>query len=123
MIDTDKLWIKSMEWFSKYWGCHQMPERSFFINKYQLPICARCTGIIIGEIISTIMFFIFSMPIYIYILFTFPMIIDGLIQLKTTYESTNIKRFITGFLFGYGMVSFIFSLLILLIKNFLVQIF
>ena len=25
--------------------CHQRPERSFFINGHQLPVCARCTGL------------------------------------------------------------------------------
>lgn len=32
-----------------------------------------------------------------------PMIGDGFIQALTKYESNNIKRFITGFLFGYGL--------------------
>jgi uncharacterized membrane protein len=25
--------------------CHQLPERSFFLDGQQLPICARCTGL------------------------------------------------------------------------------
>src|SRR5689334_3189432 len=25
--------------------CHQRPERSFFWSGYQLPVCARCTGL------------------------------------------------------------------------------
>ena len=48
----DKIWIKSMEWCSKYWGCHQMPERSFFFKGYQFPVCARCTGMIVGYFLS-----------------------------------------------------------------------
>jgi uncharacterized membrane protein len=28
--------------------CHQMPERSFFIDAHQLPVCARCTGLYAG---------------------------------------------------------------------------
>ena len=34
-----------------------------------------------------------------------PLILDGFIQLKTVYESTNLRRVVTGFLFGYGLVS------------------
>ncbi len=25
--------------------CHQRPERSFFVDAHQLPVCARCTGL------------------------------------------------------------------------------
>ena len=40
-----------------------------------------------------------------------PMIADGFIQLKTRYESTNPRRFVTGLLFGYGALTlFILSL-------------
>ena len=34
-----------------------------------------------------------------------PLIIDGFVQLKTQYQSTNARRFVTGVLFGYGLVS------------------
>ncbi|MGG7175281.1 DUF2085 domain-containing protein [Clostridium neonatale] len=29
-------------------GCHQLPDRSFFIRSYQFPICARCTGNVVN---------------------------------------------------------------------------
>jgi len=28
--------------------CHQIPERSFHLSGFQLPVCARCLGIYIG---------------------------------------------------------------------------
>src|SRR5918994_6016912 len=28
--------------------CHQLPDRSFFIDGRQLPVCARCTGLYIS---------------------------------------------------------------------------
>ena len=52
---NDKKWIKLME-IGSYLGCHQMPERSFFINGYQMPICARCVGVIsyVNRLVITI---------------------------------------------------------------------
>lgn len=35
-----------------------------------------------------------------------PMTLDGGIQRSTRYESTNIRRLITGLLGGYGFVHF-----------------
>ena len=114
-----KIWIRLMQVFEKYWGCHQMPERSLFIKGYQFPICARCTGILIGEVI-----FIISVCFSIYIPFIFsfimtlPMVIDGLIQLKTKYRSTNKRRLITGLLFGYGFFSLLCYLIAQMIMLF-----
>src|SRR5262245_44774100 len=28
--------------------CHQLPDRSFHIGSFQLPVCARCVGIYVG---------------------------------------------------------------------------
>ena len=39
------------------------------------------------------------------VLIMVPMVIDGFVQLLTRYESTNFRRFVTGFLFGWGFVS------------------
>lgn len=30
--------------------CHQIPERSFFIDGRQLPVCARCTALYLGAL-------------------------------------------------------------------------
>jgi uncharacterized membrane protein len=29
--------------------CHQLPERSFFLDGRQLPVCARCTGLYLSS--------------------------------------------------------------------------
>ena len=94
-----------MEWFSKYWGCHQMPERSFFFKGYQFPVCARCTGMILGYFLSILTQPFILMNYLFLILLCTPMALDGFIQLKTRYISNNRKRFITGTLFGYGILG------------------
>lgn len=37
-----------------------------------------------------------------------PLVIDGMIQLCTAYESKNIRRLWTGVLFGYGLTNLLF---------------
>ena len=32
--------------------CHQRPERSFFADGHQLPVCARCTGLYLSGAIA-----------------------------------------------------------------------
>ncbi len=37
--------------------CHQIPERSFFWDGYQLPVCARCTGLYLSGAIGLMAWF------------------------------------------------------------------
>lgn len=34
--------------------CHQRPERSFHIDAFQLPVCARCLGIYVGAALGAV---------------------------------------------------------------------
>jgi uncharacterized membrane protein len=34
--------------------CHQRPERSFFLNGSQMPVCARCAGLYAGAAIGAL---------------------------------------------------------------------
>ena len=31
-----------------------MPERSFFFGEYQFPLCARCTGVLVGYMLGKV---------------------------------------------------------------------
>ena len=96
-----EIWI--YKWLPIIFGCHCKEERSFHYNGKKFPICARCTGELVGIIFSLFSCFFFRLSIKISIIIMLPMIIDGFVQLKTTYESNNFKRFVTGFLFGYAL--------------------
>ena len=72
-----------------------------------MPVCARCTGIIVGDIVALFFAALRQYPL-ICLALLLPLMVDGLLQLKTCYFSTNRRRFLTGFLFGLGMVSLIF---------------
>lgn len=119
-------------------NCHQKHERSYSINQNQMPVCARDVGVFIG--ISLGLFamsfvrsrkdykeVIFSLlpvkldlnkrwkTVFIFILgaiFVLPLVLDGGIQLISSYESTNPLRTATGLLFGIAFSVFISSLLI-----------
>ena len=90
-----------------------MPERSFFIRGYQLPLCARCTGIMIGNIIGLMTFWI-DFPLWTALLMI-PMALDGTVQRFTDYEANNRRRLITGLLWGVASVAMTFFLIRLLI--------
>lgn len=47
-------------------------------------------------------------PVWACIALMAPMVLDGGIQMLTTYESTNSRRFVTGLLFGYGGLALFF---------------
>jgi len=81
--------------------CHRLPERSFFISGKQLPVCARCTGVIAGMLMLPVFHFEVIRPtILLALLFTIPLVADGATQALGGRESNNALRFVTGLLFG-----------------------
>ncbi len=104
-------WKKTMSIFKKIFHCHQLPNRSFHIKNFQLPLCARCTGLFLGMFFLAPIISIFTLGRF-YISFSFIviMIFDGVLQFTTSYESNNPKRLITGLGAGYGVTSLIIQL-------------
>lgn len=85
-------------------GCHQMPERSFFVRGYQFPLCARCTGLMIGYVIGiTSWHFVDVSPVWSAAI-CIPLIVDGVTQYVRWRESDQALRPITGILCGIGCV-------------------
>ena len=116
LTGKDRLWMKSMHFCSRYCGCHQMPERSFFIGGYQFPLCARCTGIAVGHILSIIIS-LFHPVSWKSAFGMIPLMIDGTVQKFTDYESTNPRRLCTGILYGFGAMSALIFLVRTIIKR------
>ena len=114
-------------------NCHQKAERSWEVNNNQLPVCTRDVGIFAGLFIGGVVFsrrgwnrwtvrdtclslLPDSMLHGVYtsnrrtmvwlacgVLLCLPLIADGFLQLLTSYESTNLKRILTGIPFGFGL--------------------
>jgi uncharacterized membrane protein len=97
--------------------CHRIPERSFFFKGYQFPICARCTGILIGYLIGTIYLLFCNNPRYILeALLMVPLLIDGIGQYRGYFVSTNIRRLITGILAGISTICLLRMTIVLWIS-------
>lgn len=93
--------------------CHCRPDRSFFINNHQFPVCARCTGIYISALLYVLLYLFFiSFRFLVYsnnyiiipILCIIPCFIDGITQYTGLRESTNFIRVFTGFLAGFNIM-------------------
>ena len=98
-------------------GCHQREDRSFKIKGWQFPICSRCTGILVGQLLGILIYiFQFRIPIYISCIFLFIMFLDWYIQYKKIKESTNIRRFITGTLAGVAQVAILIEMIFVIWK-------
>ena len=40
--------------------CHQRPERSFFWDGHQLPVCARCTGLYLSGVVGLLVWIVWK---------------------------------------------------------------
>lgn len=90
-------------WLPRFTGCHRRPDRSFhWRNGMPFPVCARCTGELIGMLIAAATAWIGHPPLWMLLLMLLPLVADGFTQLLTRYESNNRRRLITGLLFGYA---------------------
>ena len=98
-----KIWIKLMNIGSRL-GCHQMPERSFFYKGYQFPVCARCTGLIIGYLLGVLIYFLKVLNWKIAIILCIPLVLDGGSQYLNWRISNQVLRLITGIVCGIGIM-------------------
>ena len=100
-------------------GCHQLPERSFFLFGKPLTLCARCTGIHLGFLGAVLLYPLARKigknkfpPIWLFPVALVPIGLDGLTQFIGLRESANILRLLTGSLFGATLAFFIVPLFI-----------
>lgn len=83
-------------------GCHQKKEHSFVIKDKQFPVCARCSGVILGYLIGAFLniFMLYTVSFEMLILFPLIMLFDWTLQYLKFLKSTNLRRIITGTLCG-----------------------
>ena len=114
-LDKDKVHTALME-LGRRSGCHQMPERSFFWRGYQFPVCARCTGVFLGQIAGMLTYALYQMPWRRSSFFLFLMFLDWFLQRMKLLPSTNPRRLITGLLCGYTLGQCYITILVRVIS-------
>jgi len=93
--------------------CHQNPLKSFICNDIPFFVCARCTGIYVGALISGMVLLVFSKQ-FIFstkylIIFSLPMLIDVILLNFGTYSYNHILSAFTGLLFSSSVFLYILS--------------
>lgn len=91
--------------------CHRLPERCIRMPWGMNGLCARCTAFWFGLAIGISFMYpgIIRIPFWTGVMFLIPLIIDGVVQSVTAYESTNMLRTITGLAAGAGISILIFG--------------
>ena len=115
-----------------YAYCHRIPERSFHIGSYQLPLCARCSGMYLGAVTGLVFQSILGWKrgkaprwgiIAVLVVFVAAFGIDGvnsylyllkqirpgfLPQIPNVYVPNNTLRLLTGSGMGLGIAAMLF---------------
>lgn len=105
-----------------YGLCHQIPARSFFAGGYQLPVCARDTGLYLGFVGALIALWLLHRgerptspprwPVLVLMgLFVASMAFDGITSYAGLRETTNTLRLITGLLTGWALATIVVPML------------
>lgn len=93
--------------------CHQNPDRTIIFEGHSILVCARCSGIYAGTLISSLATLLYgkillksNKPLYI---FSLPIIIDWLLVLLGVKAYSRTVAVITGFLFGSVIFLYFYS--------------
>lgn len=83
-------------------GCHQLPQRSYYINGRQFPVCARCMGLLAGYIVGLTLLPWGILDMKVCMVACCIMFADWYIQYLNIMPSHNLRRLLTGAVCGIG---------------------
>jgi uncharacterized membrane protein len=94
--------------------CHQIPERSFFVEGHPFAVCARCTGLYAGFTIATIAYPLVrslkqtsAPPRKWLFMAAAPLAVDFTLGFLGIWNNTHFSRFATGALLGSVAVFYV----------------
>ena len=85
------------------WWCHQLPARSPYLFGVQLPLCWRCTGILLGAL-ALLCWLVTTKrlpPLLLCALLALLLPLDVLYNVVTGGDGDNARRLVTGLLWGF----------------------
>ncbi|MGL5437570.1 MAG: DUF2085 domain-containing protein [Lachnospiraceae bacterium] len=97
--------LEAIRTFGNKSGCHQLPDRSFFYKGKQFPVCARCTGVFIGQVAAISVSFFHAVSAALSGVLIAIMGIDWTVQYLSIKTSNNWRRLLTGFCGGFGLFT------------------
>jgi len=85
--------------------CHQIAERSYYLNGNELPICSRDVGLSIGLLTGMLIGLLYARRFNPFLLAAglLPMALDGGLQSLSSYRSNNDLRILTGIIAGLAV--------------------
>lgn len=99
--------------------CHQLPERSFFLEGFRLGVCERCSAIYFAFLCGTILYPLVRPlrdmhlpPRWLLIVAVIPMLIDATWFGPLLYNVTAGTRVLTGGFFGLVLPFFVLPIAI-----------
>lgn len=87
------------------------------LESTRLPLCARCTGILMGELLAVPLWLLWHPGWLLSLALLLPMAYDGIFQYVYYVMSNNRKRVVTGLLAGYGSMTLYIRLVLLLVSR------
>jgi uncharacterized membrane protein len=95
-------------------ACHQIPERSFYLDGHPLAVCARCTGIYLGFAVAVLLYPLVrslgrtDAPARRWLLIALaPTLIDFALGFSGLWQNTHFTRSLTGALLGAATAFYV----------------
>jgi len=91
--------------------CHQFPDRTLFLGREPLGVCARCTAIYFSFLVSMVFLLFRNLqrgivpPRWVLLIAAVPMAVDVALSVAGIHTSTTETRLVTGILAG-GVLPF-----------------
>lgn len=94
--------------------CHQLPDRSYFIDGHKFAVCTRCTGLYAGFAFTLLLFPLIGSlkrtttpPRSWLFLAAIPLVIDFSVTFFGFWDNTHTSRMLTGALLGGATVFYV----------------